>query len=164
MPQPGLMEVGRIGRAHGVHGELYVELLTDRTERLAVGARLLAGDQWLTVAASRRAGERWLVRFEQITDRTAAERHVGLRVSAEPLPPRADEGDGLYVHQLIGALVVGVDGTEHGRCVSVLANPANDLLELESGALVPVVFVQRLEGEGDTRRVIIDPPEGLFDL
>jgi len=163
-PDPAMLEVGRLGRAHGVRGELYVELLTDRTERLAVGARLLADDQWLTVAAARPAGGRWLVSFQEIADRTAAARYVGRRLSAEPLPASADEGDGLYVHQLIGATVVGVDGTDHGRCVSVLANPANDLLELESGALVPVVFVQRVEGEGDTRRVVIDPPEGLFDL
>ena len=165
-PDPAMLEVGRLGRAHGVRGELYVELLTDRTERLAVGARLLADDAWLTVAAARPAGGRWLVRFEQIADRTAAAGFVGRRLSAEPLPTPADDDgdDGLYVHQLIGATVVDVDGTDHGRCTGVVANPAHDLLELDSGALVPVVFVQRVEGDGDVRRVIIDPPEGLFDL
>ena len=106
---------------------------------------------------------RWLVRFEEIADRTAAEAFSGRRLSAEALPPRADEG-GLYVHELVGALVVGVDGTEYGRCVSVLANPAHDILELDGGGLVPVVFVQGVDGDGDARRVIIDPPEGLFDL
>lgn len=158
-----MLEVGRIGRAHGVRGELYLDLLTDRTERLDVGARLFAGTDWLTVAAARRAGERYLVSFEEITDRTAAERFVGRTVSAEPLPPRADD-DGMYVHHLIGALVVGVDGHEYGRCTGVLANPAHDILELEGGGLVPVVFVQRVEGAGDARRITIDPPEGLFDL
>ena len=156
-----MLEVGRLGRAHGVRGELYVDLLTDRTERLAVGARLLAGDDWLTVAAARRAGERWLASFEEIADRTAAERYVGRMLSAEPLPPRPDD-DGMYVHTLIGALVVGVDGQEYGRCTGVLANPAHDILELEGGGLVPVVFVQGVQG--DDRRIIIDPPEGLFDL
>ncbi len=158
-----MLEVGRIGRAHGVRGELYLDLLTDRTERLAVGARLCAGADWLTVTAARLAGGRWLVSFEEIGDRTAAERFVGRMVSAEPLPPLADD-DGLYVHRLIGAMVVGVDGTEHGRCVSVIDNPAHDILELEGGGLVPVVFVQGVEGEGDDRRIVIDPPEGLFDL
>ena len=162
-PADALLEVGRIGRAHGVRGELYVDLLTDRTERLAVGARLQAGDAWLTVAASRLAGGRWLVSFAEIADRTAAEGYVGRHLSAEPLPERGDD-DGLYVHQLVGAAVVGVDGTDHGRCTGVLANPAHDILELEGGGLVPVVFVKGIEGEGDARRVIIDPPEGLFDL
>ena len=158
-----MLEVGRLGRAHGVRGELYVDLLTDRTERLAVGARLQAGDAWLTVAASRLAGGRWLVSFAEIADRTAAETYVGRHLSAEPLPPRSDD-DGLYVHQLVGAAVVSVDGTDHGRCTGVLANPAHDILELEGGGLVPVVFVKGIEGEGAARRVIIDPPEGLFDL
>lgn len=158
-----MLEVGRLGRAHGVRGELYVDLLTDRTERLAEGARLCAGTDWLTVAAARRAGERWLVRFEEIGDRTVAEGYTGRRLSAEPLAPSADD-DGLYVHELVGALVVGVDGTEHGRCTGVLANPAHDILELESGGLVPVVFVKGVQGTGEARRVVIDPPEGLFDL
>ncbi|MDO8391221.1 MAG: ribosome maturation factor RimM [Actinomycetota bacterium] len=153
-----MLEVGRLGRAHGVRGEIYVDLLTDRTERVAVGARLKAGDKWLTVAAARRAADRWLVRFEEIPDRTAAEHHSGMRLSAEPLP--ASDHEGLYVHELVGARVVGVDGTDYGPCVSVLANPAHDILELESGGLVPIVFVQSVEGG----RILIDPPEGLFDL
>lgn len=156
-----MLEVGRLGRAHGVHGELYVDLITDRTERLAEGARLLAGDDWLVVVAARRAGERWLVRFDGIDDRTVAERFAGRRLAAEPLPSTSDD---LYVHDLVGIEVVGIDGQRHGRCTSVVANPAHDLLELEGGALVPVVFVRGIEGTGDDRRILIDPPEGLFDL
>ena len=157
-----MLEVGRLGRAHGVRGEIYVDLLTDRTERLAVGARLKAGDIWLTVQAARPAGGRWLVRFEEIPDRTVAEAHSGMRLSAEALPESDHEG--LYVHELVGASVVGIDGTEYGRCVSVLANPAHDILELDGGALVPVVFIESVEGLGDSRRIVINPPEGLFDL
>ena len=56
-----LREVGRIGRAHGVQGELYVSLVTDRVERLAPGARVLARSQWLTVIESRPQQQRWLV-------------------------------------------------------------------------------------------------------
>jgi len=157
-----MLEVGRLGRAHGVRGEIYVDLLTDRTERVAVGARLKAGDKWLTVAAARRAADRWLVKFDEIPDRTAAEAHSGMRLSAEPLP--ASDHEGLYVHELVGATVAGVDGTEYGRCTSVLANPAHDILELENGGLVPVVFIQSVTGHGDSGRIVIDPPEGLFDL
>ena len=56
--------------------------------------------------------------------------------------------------------VVGVDQQAYGRCVAVVANPAHDLLELESGALVPVVFIV----DATAGLVTIDPPEGLFDL
>lgn len=156
-----MLEVGRLGRAHGVRGDIYVDLITDRTERLDPGARLRAGDDWLVVASARRAGERWLVHFEGVDDRSAAERYSGRRLSAEALPANSDD---LYVHDLVGAEVVDVDGRHHGQCTSVVANPAHDLLELESGALVPVVFVRGVERSGEGRLIVIDPPEGLFDL
>lgn len=163
-----MLEVGRIGRAHGVRGDVYVDLITDRTERLEPGAQLRAGDRTLTVERAKPAGTRWLVHFAGFDDRTVAETLTGLALLAEPLPPQpVPEGgaESLYVHDLIGADVVDVAGVSHGRCVSVLANPANDLLELESGALVPVVFVISLDTAADgSRRVVIDPPEGLFEL
>lgn len=152
-----LREVGKTGRPHGVRGDIYIDLITDREERLAVGARLQAGGKWLTVATARRAGTRWLVHFEDVPDRTAAEKLVNLPLLAEPLP---DTGDGLYVHELIGAEVVDTTGAVLGTCTSVLANPAHDILELDNGGLVPIVFVV----EATAGRVVVDPPEGLFDL
>jgi len=153
-----LREVGRIGRAHGVNGQVYVSLLTDRVERLAPGARLLAGDQWLTVAESRQQQQRWLVRFEGLVDRTAAERLTNSTLMAEPLTD--DDDDALWVHDLIGSKVVDQHGVDRGTCVAVIDNPAHDMMELDSGALVPVTFVV------DCRDGIatVDTPEGLFDL
>jgi len=156
----GLLEVGRIGRAHGVRGAVYVSLLTDRTERLAVGARLRVQGKgtWLTVEAARPAGTRWLVQFAGLCDRTAAEAYVNSVLLAEPLPATADAG--WYVHDLIGAAVENLAGEALGRCVAVVANPAHDLLELASGALVPVVFITDIS----PGRIVIAPPDGLFDL
>lgn len=154
--RPELLEIGRIGRPHGVRGELYVDLLTDREERLAVGSRLRARDQELVVKASRPSNDRWLVTFEGFTDRTHAERFTGAVLLAEPI----DDPDALWVDELIGTTVVEVDGTERGRCVSVIANPAHDLLELDGGALVPVTFVVSCSGGVTT----VDVPEGLFEL
>lgn len=153
-----VVEVGRVGRAHGVRGELTVTLITDREERLAPGTSLRVGDEWLVVAAARHAGNRWLVSFEGVVDRTAAERRAHRTLWAAPLD---DRGEGLYVVDLIGADVVEV-GTarRRGRCVAVIDNPAHELLELDSGALVPVVFVVAV-ADGV---ITIDPPEGLFDL
>jgi len=154
----GRLIVGRIGRPHGVRGEAYVDLLTDREERLAVGARLWARDTELVVAAARRSNNRWLVTFEGF-DRTTAERFTTAELLADPLDAD-DDSDALWVHELIGSTVVQADGTDRGRCVSVVANPAADLLELDSGHLVPVTFVVTC-----TDGVItIDPPEGLFDV
>jgi len=153
-----LREVGRIGRAHGVNGQVYVSLLTDRVERLAPGARLLAGSQWLTVAESRLQQQRWLVRFEGVADRTAAEKLTNSTLMAEPLTE--DDEDALWVHVLIGSRVVDQHGVDRGSCVAVIDNPAHDMMELDSGALVPVTFVV------DCRDGIatVDTPEGLFDL
>lgn len=150
----GLLEVGRIGRAHGVRGEVYLDLSTDRSERAQVGARLWAG-QWVVVVASRAVPHRFLVRFAGIDDRTAAERLVNRTVYAEPL----EDDEVLWVHELIGSRVIELDGTVRGQCVSVVANPAHDLLELDSGVLVPVAFVVSCRN-GITE---IDPPPGLFD-
>lgn len=161
-PGPGpdrdarLLEVGRIGRAHGVRGAVMVTLSTDRTERLAAGTRLMCRGRWLTVEAATPHTRRWLVRFAELTDRNAAEALAGAELLAEPI----DDPDALWVHQLVGARVVETDGTDRGTCTAVVANPAADLLELETGALVPVVFVRSF-ADGV---VVIEPPEGLFDL
>jgi 16S rRNA processing protein RimM len=150
-----LLEVGRIARPHGLGGDVYVELSTDRTERLEPRSRLWCRGHWLVVVDATRQPQRWLVRFAGITDRTAAERFTNTRLYAEPI----DDPDALWVHHLVGAEVVELDGTEHGRCAAVIDNPAADLLELESGALVPMSFVVAFDGGV----VTIDPPEGLFD-
>lgn len=143
-----------------MRGDLFVDLITDRFERLAPDARLRAGTQWITVATSRPMSGRWLVHFAGIDDRTAAEPLVGRRLHAEALPPDAAGRDELWVHDLIGSRVVEINGTERGNCVGVLANPAHDLIELEGGALVPVTFVVSCVGGVIT----IDPPEGLFEV
>jgi 16S rRNA processing protein RimM len=152
-----LLEIGRTGRAHGVRGDLSLILVSDRTERLAVGKQLQVGTRTVTITAARPAGPRWLVHFQGIDDRNAAELLANQPVLGESLPSNPDD---LYVHDLIGADVVDGAGTSYGKCTAVLANPAHDILELESGALVPVVFVV----SATPGRIVIDPPEGLFDL
>jgi 16S rRNA processing protein RimM len=151
-----LLQVGKIGRPHGLKGQLHVDLTTDRTERLTVGTRLLAGDEWLEVETAARHGQGWLVRFVGVDGRDGAERVANRPLRAEPI----DDPDALWVHEMVGAQVVEAGGTPRGRCVAVLANPAHDILELEGGALVPVTFVQGI-ADGV---ITIDPPEGLFDL
>jgi 16S rRNA processing protein RimM len=154
-PPDGLLEIGHIRKAHGVRGQVAVELGTDRTERLESGTRWYVRSGWLTVTAASRHQNRWLVTFEEISDRTTAQRYTNSPVYAEPL----DDPDELWVHELIGSAVFETNGTPRGTCVAVVANPAADLLELDSGALVPVVFVVD-RGSG---RIVIDPPVGLFD-
>ena len=96
------------------------------------------------------------MKFAQIPDRTAAERYANRALRGHPI----DDPDALWVHEMIGRRVVDADGTERGKCVSVLANPAADLLELDSGALVPSNFVVSIDAE----TIHVDTPDGLFDL
>jgi 16S rRNA processing protein RimM len=152
----GLLEIGHLRRAHGVRGQLNVQLATDRPERREKGARWFARGTWLTVVEAAPHQDRWLVTFEEVRDRAAAQRFTNAPAYAAPL----DDPEELWVHELIGASVVEVDGTPRGTCVAVVENPAADLLELDSGALVPVVFVT----EHSSERIVIDPPDGLFEL
>jgi 16S rRNA processing protein RimM len=119
---------------------------------------LFTGDRELVVASSRRHQDRLLVRFEGIVDREGAEALRNLIVTGDAVDD-ASEGV-LWVHEMVGAEVRDRAGHEFGRVVAVEANPAHDLLVLESGALVPIVFVVSNEPGALT----IDPPEGLFDL
>ena len=151
-----LLEVGRIYRAHGLRGEVVVDLHTDRVERVAPGSRLVTDKGELVVQASRPHQGRFLVTFVGFSDRTGAEALAGLSLRAEGLA----DPDALWVHELIGSRVVERDGTERGSVASVQANPAHDLLVLDSGALVPVVFVVSCENGVTT----VDVPSGLFDL
>ena len=66
-----MLEVGVIRRPHGIKGDTYVDLMTDREDRLAVGSRLWATGAWRTVVSSKRLPQRWLVHFEGFDDRTA---------------------------------------------------------------------------------------------
>jgi 16S rRNA processing protein RimM len=151
-----LLEVGHVAKPHGLRGEVVVRLTTDRVERLAPGSVLHADGGDLVVVASRPHQDRWIVAFDGVDAREAADRLRGTTLRAEPL----DDPDEVWVHDLVGATVVTVGGEDVGTCVSVVANPASDLLELDSGALVPIAFMV----DAAPGRVTIDPPEGLFDL
>lgn len=155
-PPEGWLTVGHLRRPHGLRGDIFVQLTTDRTERAAPGADLFGGGRTFTVTASRRAGNgRIIAHLEGIDDRTAAESLVNVELFAAPV----DDPEALWVHELIGARVVDQHGADHGPCVAVVENPAADLLELESGALVPSNFAI-----GVADGVIeVDVPDGLFE-
>jgi len=150
------LEVGRIGRPHGLRGEVTVVLITDRAERTEPGAVLYAGERRLVVEAARTHANRMVVRFAGVEDRDAAEALRGRVLSADPL---VGHDDVLWVHEVVGAEVHDVKGTRLGIVTAVDANPAHDLLVLDDGALVPVVFVV----EHAPGRVVVDTPAGLLE-
>ena len=132
-------------------------LITHRTERLLPGAVLQTGRGAVTVESSRPHQRRHLVRFDRIADRDQAEKWRGVMLSAPPI----DDDDGtLWVHQLVGAVVVDQHGTQHSTVVALIENPASDLLELANGRLVPLVFMTAFQ---PGVRIDVDVPAGLLD-
>lgn len=152
------LEVGRIGRPHGLRGEVHVVPVTNVPDRFARGAQLSIDEQQYEVVDSRPHKGGWLVRFAGIDDREQATRLQGRTVFAEAV---ADDDDGeLWAHEMIGSAVRDASGATVGTVVAIEANPAHDLLVLDDGSLVPVVFVVH-QGDGE---IVIDPPEGLLEL
>lgn len=165
-----LLAVGRIGRAHGVRGEVSVETSTDDPGvRFAPGSSLVTDPARLgplTIESVRPHAGRLLVRFAGIDDRTAAETLRGtlLLVDSADIQPSADP-DEFHDQELIGLLAVTPDGTEVGEVLDV-EHLGQDLLVIRrpgGDALVP--FVRALVPEVDVPggRIVIDPPPGLLE-
>ena len=153
-----LLEVGRVVKPHGIRGEVVVDLISNRPEERLAGGSVLESDRGpLEVITSRPHQGRWIVAFAGVADRNGAEALRGAVLSAEAL----DEDGALWVHELVGAQVMDTGGRQLGAVEAVEANPASDLLVLEGGHLVPLVFVVERRVDGT---VVIDPPPGLFDL
>jgi 16S rRNA processing protein RimM len=161
--------VGRIGRPHGLRGEVTVQVHTDFPEqRFAPGAQLRADTgRVLTVGTARPHGGALLVRFAGVVDREGAAELRGLFVTAEATAlPELDDPDEFYDHQLEGLAAVDSDGAALGTVHEVIHAPASDLLVLQTErgeALVP--FVRAIVPEVDLagRRVVLQPPAGLLD-
>jgi 16S rRNA processing protein RimM len=151
-----MLEVGKIAKAHGLRGEVIVELYTNRDERVAAGAQLESPKGTMTVEYSKPHQHRWIVKFEGVGSREDAEALHGLVLSAEPI----DDPDALWIHEMLNTPVVDADDVDRGTVKAILANPAGDIIETSQGHLIPLRFVTSHENG----KVVVDPPAGLFDL
>ncbi len=161
-PPPGLLSVGRIAKAHGLKGEVLVSLTTNRHERVALGSTLtLASGRKIVVTASAAHQGRWRVRFDSVPDRTAADALHGAELFAQPI----DDPDVLWVHDMIGAQVQLVGGDFVGYVTSVEGSAASDILLLDDGRMIPLVFVVSFGRTNDDAPfvLVVDPPVGLLD-
>lgn len=163
--------VGRIGRPHGVRGQVRVEVRTDDVDRrFAVGNRLIAASLGpLTVASTRRQGGHLVVGFVGVDDRSAAERLRGrfleADVAVDEAPGAADE---YYDRSLLDLQVVSVrQGEFAGRVKEVLHLPGQDLLVVAdaAGREVLVPFVAAIVKLVDVKagRIEVELPPGLVE-
>lgn len=166
--------IGRIGKAHGIRGEVSVAVLTDDPEdRFAVGTAIRtdpADRGPLTVQAVRPASGKIVVAFDGVADRTAAEALRGtlLVIDTDDLPPIDDE-DEFYDHELEGMAVVTAAGVAVGSVLEVVHGPGGDTLVVTPDGsrrelLIPFVRAIVPTIDRPTRTITVDPPEGLLDL
>src|SRR4051812_40244390 len=141
--------VGKVGRPHGLDGSFVVENASDDPRWFEVGAKLLVGDGELEVVGARRAGGRPVIRLAG-----DAPRGTRLEVLRESLPPTGE--DEYYTFELVGLDVVEGD-RPLGRVKSVVPGIANDSLELESGALLPLVGDCVLDIDLEIGRILVAP-------
>ncbi|MEZ0049284.1 16S rRNA processing protein RimM [Mycobacterium sp. MAA66] len=171
--------VGRVVKAHGISGEVVVEVRTDDPgERFSPGSSLRGkpgaraverAERTYVIESAREHGGRLLVRLVGVADRGTADEMRGtlFLVNAADLPP-IDEPDEFYDHQLEGLKVRTVDGVEVGVVIEVLHTPGGELLSVrtESGKEVLVPFVTEMVPTVSLADslVEIDPPDGLLEL
>jgi 16S rRNA processing protein RimM len=127
-----VIQVGRVGRPHGLDGSFVVEQASEDPERFAPGARVLVDGEQAMVAESKRAGNRLVIRLDREAERGA--------VLAVPRSELAEAGEGeYYVFQLTGLSVEEEGGPPLGRVQDVAPGVANDVLELDTGLALPLV-------------------------
>lgn len=165
--------VARIGKAHGLKGEVTVQVHTDAPEQRFVPGTTFrtvpesAGP--LTLRTARDHNGVLLLGFEGANDRSAAEALRGTRLmAAQGAEDDADDEDAWYERDLVGLTVVTTQGETVGEVTGLESRPVQDLLvlRLRSGRTAWVPFVTELVPQVDleANRVVIDPPAGLLDL
>ncbi|WP_030164338.1 ribosome maturation factor RimM [Spirillospora albida] len=162
--------VGRVGRPHGIRGEIAIDVRTDEPDARFAAGTVIATDPAtagpLTIERVRWHSGRLLARFAGIDDRTAAERLRGtwLVVDAADITPSADPDD-FHDQELIGLAVVTTDGTAVGEIADILHHGQDLLVVRGPGGDRLVPFVAALVPEVDVTggRLVIDPPPGLLD-
>ena len=145
-----LVEVGRVGKPHGLRGAFYVERASEAPERFAKGAKLLCDGDPVEVIESKRAQGRPVIRLD-----VAVPRGATLAVPRDELPP-PDE-DSYYVFQLVGLAVEEEGGRALGAVRDVVPGVAHDVLELDSGIALPMVEDCILEVDLAAGRIRVAP-------
>jgi 16S rRNA processing protein RimM len=145
-----LVPVGRVGKPHGLDGGFFVEGASERDDVFAAGATIYVdGEQAKVVGSRRGAGGRPVIRLDRRVDRGSE-----LAVPRATLPELADD-DEFYVFQLVGLSVEDESGRQLGRVREVLEYPANDVLELDSGASLPLVEACVRQVDLTGRRIVV---------
>lgn len=150
MNKPEIVVVGRVGKSHGLDGSFVVEEASETRELFAVGAKLLVDGAEATVLGMRQARGRPVIRLDR-----RVPRGTPLQVPRQALA--ATREDEYYIFELVGLQVVDQGGTTLGTVQDVAPGIANDVLELDSGLLLPMVEECVLSVDLQARRIVVAP-------
>lgn len=164
------LAVGRARRAHGVHGDVLVEIVTDFPERMAPGVTVGFGesqpDRYLTVHALRHHKGCWLLSLDGVRDRRAAEQLVPAWVFLAAQERSSLPENYYYEHELVGCRCRAPDGADLGQVAELLDLGGGTLLRVttDGGREVLVPFRSPIVVRVDLASAVIhlDPPAGLF--
>jgi 16S rRNA processing protein RimM len=143
-----LVKVGRVGKPHGLDGSFFVEHSSEDEERFARGATLHVDGEPAEIVVSKRSRGRPVIRLDR-----EAPRGAELAVPREELPPAGE--DEYYEFELVGLAVMEEGGRPLGSVTAVIPGPANDVLELDSGLLLPLVGACIEQVDLDAGRILI---------
>ena len=160
--------VGRIGRAHGVLGEATIEVQTDDPDiRFQIGNKLTLDDgKQLTIRSSRWHNQILLLAFDGVTDRNQIEKLRDQLISSDVDLDSLAPGE-YHFQQLIGCEVFQQNGELIGAVDEIVKLPGQDLLSVNrAGAqvLIPMVKQIIIEIDVSAKKIVVNPPEGLFDV
>lgn len=158
--------VGRIGKPHGLHGEITFLPDTDDLARFAVGSSFVTDTgRTLVIRSVKPYRDRGLLlHFEGVRSRIEAENLRGLLLTVDSATRRDLEDDEFWPDDLAGLEAVAPDGSVLGVVDRVEFGPGQDRLVVKTplGVDVEVPFVSAIVGDPVDGRIVIDPPEGLF--
>jgi 16S rRNA processing protein RimM len=170
-PDEGRVSVGYVRRAHGLRGEVLVRVLTDNPGRFVSGATFYTDDDppvHLVVSTVRQHTDGLIVAFEEIPGREQAEQLQGSTLTIGASERRELGPDEYWPEDLAGLAAIDPSGNHLGSISGVVFGDAQDRLVVETpgGALVDVPFVEAIvrDVHPSLGHVVIDPPEGLFEL
>ena len=144
------VQVGKVGKPHGLEGAFVVEEASQDPDRFAVGTTLLVGGEIAEVVESKKAGGRPVIRLDRDVPRGA-----GIEVERGDLPEPGENE--YYAFQLVGLEVEEAGGQRLGRVTEISSGPANDVLELDTGLALPLVDACIQEVDLEEGRILVQP-------
>lgn len=159
--------IGKVGAAHGIHGEMRIIPLTDFTDRFATMKEVMVGDELLHITSCKYHKQYVLMKFKEYPIREEAMRLTGklLTVDRSEAAPLS-EGE-YYTFDIVGLTVYDIDGKELGQVENVLRTGSNDVYQtrrLDGGELlIPALKAVVKEIDVAGGRMVVDMPEEISD-